>query len=120
MRGDPIDGQVLLLAGSTASVAPERLPDLIDHVQEDLADRLPEYERRYERVYGTDDAAYFFVEAGHWEDVGERLGFDRRETSAVERAHREQLRRIGRRIDRREEFDAAFDVRECVVISHSE
>lgn len=116
MRGDPIDGQVLLLTGSIASVAPERLPDLIDQVQDDLAGRLDEYHRRYELACETDEAAYFFVEEGHWEAVGDQLGFGDRETSAVKRAHHEQLRQVGRRTDRREEFETAFDLRECVVI----
>jgi hypothetical protein len=116
MRGDPIEGQVLVLASATASVAPERLPDLIDRAQADLGDRLPEYRRRYELACETDEAAYFFVEEGHWERVGDRLGFGDRETSAVRRAHREQLLRTGRREGRREEFENALDVREGVVV----
>lgn len=116
MRGDPIDGQILLLAGSIASVAPERLPDLVDRVQADLGERLADYTRRYELACETDAAAYFFVEAGHWESVGDRVGLNDRETSAVKRAHHEQLRQVGRRTGRREEFETAFDVRECVVI----
>lgn len=120
MRGDPIDGQVLLLAGATASVAPERLPDLVDRAQADLEERLEDYRRRYELAFETDEAAYFFVESGHWEEVGDRLGFNDRETSAAKRAHREQLRQVGRRTDRREEFEAAFDLRECVVIGRQD
>ena len=116
MRGDPIEGQVLILASATASVAPERLPDLIDRVQADLGDRLPEYRRRYELACETDEAVYFFVEQGHWKTVGNRLGFNDREISAVNRSHHEQLLRTGRRENRREEFEAALDVREGVVI----
>jgi hypothetical protein len=116
MRGDPIEGQVLVLAGATASVTPERLPDLIDEVQADLGERLSEYRRRYELACKTEEAAYFFVEEGHWETVGDRLGLGDRETGAVRRAHREQLLKTGRREGRGEEFEAALDLREGVVV----
>ena len=116
MRGDPIEGQILMLAGTMASVAPERLPDLVDRAQTALAPELEDYRQRYELAYKTADASYFFVERGHWEDVGSRVGFDTRETDAVRRTHHEQLLWVGRRDDRREEFEAAFDLRECVII----
>ena len=116
MRGDPIAGQILLLAGAKASLPASRLPDLVDRVQAELDPRIGEYRRRYELVAETDDAACFFVERGHWREVGDRLGLDGREIDAVRRAHHEQIRRIGRRTDRRAEFDAGFEIREGVVI----
>lgn len=112
----PIDGQVLLLASAKASVAPSRLPELLVRVQGDLGPRLTEYRRRYEHIAERDDRAAFFVDTGHWERVGDRLGFGRRETDAVERAHTEQLLRIGRGESRRDEFEAALDIREALVI----
>ena len=114
--GTPIEGQVVLLASAKASVAPQRLPTLLDRVQADLGLRLEEYRRRYEHAYESADSRAFFVETGHWDTVGERLGFGRREIDAVERAHTEQLLRIGRREDRRAEFETALDIREAVVI----
>lgn len=113
---DPIEGQVVLLAAAKASVAPQRLPDLIERVQDDLAARFEEYRRRYEHAYESPDCWAFFVESDHWPSVGDRLGFDRRETDALRRAHTEQLLRIGRREGRREEFESALEIREAVVI----
>jgi hypothetical protein len=116
MAGDPIDGQTLLLVAAKASVGPRRLPDLVDAVQADLRDRRAAYERTYELAHETDDYAAFFVEDGHWETIRERVGFDDRETDAVRRAHHEQLRRDGRRVGRREEFETALEVRACVLV----
>lgn len=116
MSGDPIEGQVLLLAGAKASVPPERLPDLVDRVQADLEPRLDTYRRRYECIVETADACYFLVETTHWEQLCDRLAFDERETDAVRRAHHEQLRRTGRRDGREAEFETALDLRECVVV----
>lgn len=112
----PIEGQVMLLVGAKASVAPSRLPDLLATAQAYLADRREDYERRYERVHETADAAYFLVESGHWQSIRDDLGVDEREADAVRRAHDQQLLREGRRIDRRDEFGTALDVRESVVI----
>ncbi len=112
----PIESQIILLASAKASVAPHRLPQLIEQVQEDLGLRLDEYRHRYERVHESADSCAFFAEAGHWNQVGERLGFNRRETDAVRRAHEEQLLRTGRRGNRRDEFESALDIREAVVI----
>jgi hypothetical protein len=112
----PIESQIVLLTSAKASVAPQRLPELIEGVQEELGPRLDEYRHRYERVHESADYCAFFAEAGHWETVGERLGFSRRETDAVRRAHEEQLLRTGRRENRREEFESALDIREAVVV----
>ncbi|WP_331234948.1 hypothetical protein [Natronorarus salvus] len=112
----PIEGQVLLLAAAKASVPGERLPPLVRRANDHLSEELPDYRRRYELACETDDSVCFFVETGHWEALGEVLSFDRRETDAVRRAHAEQLRRIGSRRDRREEFDAALEIREPLLI----
>lgn len=116
MAGGPLDGNALVLAAAKASVSGERLPDLADRAQVLLADRLPEYGRRYECAHEDESEAVFFVEAGHWADVGAELGLEDREWQALRRAHATHLDRLGREHDRRREFDAALDVREAVVI----
>jgi hypothetical protein len=114
--GDPLDGQVLILASAKASVTPQRLPTLVDRVQADLGPRFAEYRRAYESVYESDERWVFLVPTDHWETVCERLGFTARERRAVRRAHEEQLRRIGGEEDRRDEFESALDIRSAVVI----
>ncbi|WP_435319487.1 hypothetical protein [Haloarchaeobius sp. TZWSO28] len=116
MDGFPIEGQVLLVTAAKASVPPNRLPELVDLVQADLRLRADDYRVSYECIHDDEKYAAFFVESGHWVDIGRRLGFDRRDYEAVQRAHTEQLMRLGRETDRREEFDAALDIRECVLI----
>lgn len=116
MSDVPIEGQVQLLAAAKASIAPHRLPDLLAAVQSDLGPRLDEYRRAYEQVHRGDGVRVFFVPADHWSAVAERLGFDRLETDAVRRAHEAQLRRIGRRKERRDEFERALDIRTAVAI----
>lgn len=117
MAGEPIDGQVLLLAAAKASVGPQRLPDLVDAVQDDLRPRFAEYDRRYERAYESDDYVAFFVEDGHWDDIRDRVGLGEREADAVRRTHHEQLRRDGRDADRRAEFETALEIRDCVLVA---
>ncbi|WP_240479607.1 hypothetical protein [Haloprofundus marisrubri] len=112
----PIEGQIMLVAGAKASIPPERLPDLLTRAQADLGGRIQEYRRRYELVDETDEYAAFFVPTDHWDEVGERLELGRRETDALRRTHEEQLRRIGRCSERREEFDAALEIRQAAVI----
>jgi hypothetical protein len=116
MPGDPIEGQILLLAAAKASVSPAQLPDLVDRVQAHLGPRRERYRREYERAFADDEREVFFVESGYWEGLGEVLGLGRRERDAVRRAHTEQLRRIGNREDRAAEFDSALEIREPVVI----
>lgn len=116
MAGEPIDGQILLLTAAKASVGPQRLPDLVDLVQADLRPRFDTYCREYETAYETDDHTAFFVEEGHWDDIGERMDFAPREIDAVRRAHHEQLGRYGRRHDRDDEFSSALEIRDCVLI----
>lgn len=116
MAGEPIDGQVLLLTAAKASVPPARLPDLVDLAQADLEPRLAAYRRQYECAYEDDERRAFFVEWGHWEEIGDRLGFSDRERSAVRRAHEEQLLRIGRREGRIDEFETALEIRDPVFV----
>lgn len=113
----PIEGQIVLLAGAKASVPLERLSELLAETQSDLGGRMDEYRQRYECVHETQEWCVFLVEDGHWETVGNRLGFDRREWDGVRRAHEQQLYRIGRRERRRSEFDSALEIREAVLIS---
>ncbi|WP_135821214.1 hypothetical protein [Halostella litorea] len=117
--GDPLDGEVLLMAGAKASVAPERLPALVDRVQADLGPRIDEYRRRYECVHEDDDRAAFLADADHWERVGEELDLHRRERDALARAHAEQVRRIGRKTDREAAMDSALEIRSAVVVGTS-
>lgn len=120
MAGEPIEGQVLLLTAAKASVAPERLPDLVERAQERLAAERDRYRREYERVHEDDSFVAFLVEADHWDRLGDELGFDDRELSAVRRAHAEQLLRVGRRIDREAEFETALEIREPVLVGTDE
>ena len=117
MSGDAIEGQILLLTAAKASVPPERLPALVERAGAYLEGNLTQYRREYECVFEDDGRAVFFVEWGHWENVGEELGFSVRERSAVRRAHEEQLRRIGRREDRIAEFETALEIRDPVLVS---
>jgi hypothetical protein len=112
----PIEAQVLLVAGATASVPPERLSALVERAQRYVQPRQEAYERASERVAGTDGLAYYLVDAGHWADVGDDIDLDRRESDAVRRAHTEQFKRDGRRLDRSEEFETALEIREVVVV----
>lgn len=116
MTGGPLRGDALVVAAAKASVAGERLPDLVDRAQALLARRLPEYRRRYETVFEDETQAVFFVEQGHWATLGADLTFEEREWQATRRAHEEHLERLGRRLDRDHEFQAALDLREVVVI----
>lgn len=129
MAGDPIDGQVLLLAGAKASVPSTRLPDLVERAQVELEARLEHYRREYECVYLDRDTTRgdariddggtvygFLAERGHWNDLGADLGFGPHEADAVRRAHEEQLLRIGRRDGRAGEFETALEIREPVFV----
>ena len=117
MADVPIDGQVLMLAAAKASVPPARLPTLVERAAEPVNDDLERYRREFERIYAGDDREAFLVEWGHWGELGAELGLSDREVSAVRRAHEEQLRRIGRRTDREDEFETALEIREPVFVS---
>lgn len=114
----PIEGQVVLLAGAKASVTLERLSRLLEVAQRHLDPQQPTYEREYERVTTDDDAAYYLVERGHWERMGENLELNRREWASLRRAHAEQLRRTGRRNGHGAEYETALEIREVVVLSN--
>lgn len=116
MAGGPIDGDALVLAAATGSVAGERLPELVETVQERLGGRAGEYRREYECVHEDDGGAVFLVDRGHWAEIGERLDLEEREWKSVRRAHAAHLERLGRNLGRAEEFEAALEVREVVVV----
>ena len=112
----PIDGQVFMLAAAKASVNPQTLSELLGRIQNDLDGRRDTYRREFERVVESDGREVFLVPTGHWETIGDRLGFSERERKAVARTHAEQLRRLGSEAGRDEEFETALEIREAVVI----
>ncbi len=112
----PLDGDVLLYTGATASVAPERVEPLLRTVQASLRERAGTYRRSYESAFAAEDRRILLVPEGHWAEVGADLELPEREVDAVRRAHAQQLRRIGTKTDRREEFETALEIREAVVI----
>jgi hypothetical protein len=116
MPAHPIDGQPLLLAAAQASVGPSVLPGLLARAQSRLGPRLDRYRRAYEVAVETDERTAFFVEAGHWAGLGAEFDLLDRHADAVRRAHEAQLLFDGNATDRREEFEAALDLREAVVI----
>lgn len=112
----PIDGQVFMLAAAKASVNPQTLSELLGRTQDHLDGRRDTYRREFERVAERDGREVFLVPTGHWETLGDRLGFSERERKAVARTHAEQLRRLGSEAGRDEEFETALEIREAVVI----
>lgn len=112
----PIEGQIVMLAGAKASVPVQKLPDLLEQVDEELSERTEAYERTYEQIHAADGREYYAAESGHWVDVGVETGLGSREADAVRRAHEEQLLRAGRRADRREEFETTLEIRDVVVL----
>ena len=116
----PLDDNAVILTAAKASVPGRRLLELIDLAQEYLESREAAYDREYECAYEDDAQAVFFVEEGHWADLGAELDLPRREWNALRRAHREHLEKLGRDLDRHEEFLTALEVREAVVIGVGE
>lgn len=112
----PIEGTAFLKAAVLASVPADRLSFLLSRVQDDLAPRIDEYRRRYERVVAEPERETFLVEPDHWDEIGERLGLSTRERDAVARAHEAAVERTGSAADRREEFETALEIRTGVVI----
>ena len=112
----PLDGNVLLYTGATASVGPERIEPLLRRAQAYLRERAETYRRSYESAVVDGGQRVLLVPDGHWADVGAELGLPDREVDAVRRAHAQQLRRIGTETDRREEFETALEIREAVVL----
>lgn len=115
-RGDPLEGDVLVLTAAKASVAGERVPILVSKAQNEVETRAEQLRRNNECVFEDDERAVYLVPTGFWAEVGEAVELGPREYEAVARAHAEQLRRIGRREDRNEEFGMAMELREAVVV----
>jgi hypothetical protein len=115
---NPIEGQVLVLTAAKASVGGQRVPDLVAEARRELQPRADELTRQYEQVHEDDVRVIFLAPEGFWSEVGEDLGWSRREYEAVARAHAEQLLRVGRRENREEEFETALELREAVVIGN--
>ncbi|MDS0220502.1 hypothetical protein NDI54_03955 [Haloarcula sp. S1AR25-5A] len=113
----PIEGQIVLLAGTQASVPLDQLPDLLERVQTYLREHRAAYDREYERINGPRAADYVCVEAGHWDTIGADLDLGEREQDAVRRAHDAQFERDGRRLDRSEEFEATLEIRDVLAIT---
>jgi hypothetical protein len=112
----PLDGDVLLYTGATASVGPERIEPLLRRAQAYIRERRETYRRSYESAFVDDERRVLLVPAGHWEEVGAELDLPEREVDAVRRAHAQQLRRIGTKTDRRKEFETALEIREAIVL----
>ncbi|MFC7135573.1 hypothetical protein [Halobaculum litoreum] len=115
-RGHPIDANALMIAAAKASVGAGRLPELLRRADDHLRANADEYERRFERVDDTDGVATYLVPDGHWAEVGEALGVNRREVDALRRAHEQHLLRVGTRSRRRREFETALELREAAVV----
>ncbi|WP_276279582.1 hypothetical protein [Halorussus caseinilyticus] len=113
---NPIEGQVLILTAAKASVGGQRVPDLVAEGRRAAQVRADELRRRYERVHEDDVRTVFLAPEGFWAEVGDDLGWSKRERETVARANAEQLLRVGKREGRREEFETALEVREAVVI----
>ncbi|MEA5388642.1 hypothetical protein VB779_17505 [Haloarculaceae archaeon H-GB11] len=113
---DPIEGDVLVLVAAKASVPAERLVPLVDRVQTHLEADAADLARHHEVAYETDEQTAVFVDDGFWTALGDEVGLTVRETDAVRRAHHEQLLRTGKRLDRREEFETALEIRDCVIV----
>lgn len=113
----PIEGQVVLLAGAQASVTLSQLSAIIQRAQDHVRQRSTGYVDQYECIDGTDGVCYVLAESGHWDDVGDELSFTEREADAVRRAHAEQFRRDGRRLDRLDEFETTLEVRDPVAMT---
>ena len=113
----PIDGNAVMLATAKASVVPRRMRELLVAAGDRLAEQREDYRRRYEDVHDGDGTLVLLVPEGHWAEFGGEFGVSDREADALRRAHEEHLRRLGSRLDRREEFDRALELREAVVVA---
>jgi hypothetical protein len=113
----PIEGQIVLLAGSKASVSLPKLSDLLERAQQYLADDRDTYDQRFERLDGAEGTIYYLAPADHWTGVGADLDLTEREIDALGRAHAAQFRRDGRRLDREDEFETTLEIRDVVAIS---
>lgn len=109
----PIEGQVVLLAGAKASVPLHRMKPLLGQAANHL--RSVDLDQ-YERVYADGEREIYLADPDFWEREGQQLALARREWDAIRRAHEQQLRRIGSREDRRDEFETALEIRTAVVV----
>lgn len=109
----PIEGQVVLLAGAKASVPLHRMTPLLAQA----ADHLRDVDlNEYERVHVDDAREVYLADPDFWAREGATMDLARREWEAVQRAHEQQLLRVGSRDDRREEFETALEIRTAVVV----
>ncbi|EMA33565.1 hypothetical protein [Haloarcula japonica] len=113
----PIEGQIVLLAGTRASIPLDQLPELLERAQTYLQANRETYGREYERISGPREADYVCAESGHWDSIGTELGLSDREQDAVRRAHAAQFERDGRRLDRSEEFEMTLEIRDVLAVS---
>lgn len=116
-RTHPIEGQTVLLTGARASVTLSGLSELLERTQRHLVERFDEYSREFERIDGTAGRIYFLTPAGHWMQVGTRIGLTDREADALRRAHETQFLRDGRTLGRRDEFETSVEIRDPVAIA---
>lgn len=118
--GHPIDSNALMIAAAKASVGAGRLPELLRTAGESLRERFDEYQRTYECIDDDDERGVttFLVPEGHWDELGDELGVNRREADALRRAHEQHLLRLGTKRRRRREFESALEMREAVVVRH--
>ena len=111
----PIEGETVLLAGAKASVTLARLSTVLERADDHLQSRRDRLTRQFERIE-VNGRSYVLADDAHWESVGEDLDLTRRELDALRRAHAAQLRRDGRRTDRRGEFERTLEIRDPVVL----
>jgi len=116
MVSHAIEGQVVLMAGAKASVSMTRLSELLEEFQTHLDGDRDDYDRRFERLDGSDGAIYYLVPEGHVGELGSKLGLTGRESDAIRRCHQAQFERDGRRLGRSEEFEAALEIRDVVAV----
>lgn len=110
----PIEGQVIMLAGAKASVPLHRMKPLLAQTANYL--RSVDIEQ-YELVFEDDERAIRLADPDFWQEHGEAMDLVRREWDAIRRAHEQQLRRVGSRENRREEFETALEIRTAVVVA---
>lgn len=109
----PIDSQVVLLAGAKASVPLHRMKPLLAQAENHL--RTVDLDQ-YEQIHTDDDRTIYLADPDFWELQGQEMDLARREWDAIRRAHEQQLLRVGKREDRREEFETALEIRAAVVV----
>jgi hypothetical protein len=112
----PLDQSAIVYASATGSIQPARIGPLLRQAQAYLCQLYDEYQRQYECTIETDGRAIFLVPAGHWTTLADEIGCSSRAIDAIARAHAEQLRRLGRQTDRRDEFETALEIRDAIVI----